>query len=62
MQEFNLDLTPLCMRQTVLSSLPLSVPGQVLTQGRICTLLVLLWSAVWSIPYKGEKMVGQGEI
>lgn len=27
-EEFTLDLSPLCMRQTALSSLPLSVPGQ----------------------------------
>lgn len=33
-----------------------------LTQGRICTLLILLWSAVWCIPYGGEKTVGRMEI
>lgn len=35
--------------------------SEVLTQGRICTLLVLLWGAVWGVPCKGEKMVGQVE-
>lgn len=33
-----------------------------LTKGRICTLLILLWSAVRGIPYRREKIVCRMEI